>query len=95
MASDNGIATGVDIVTGKELWRKRLGGNYSASPLLAGNKVYFQSETGESSVLELGEKPTELAENTLPGRIFASNSVIENDFVIRTEKGVYRIGSPK
>ena len=95
MASDNGIATGVDIVTGKELWRMRLGGGYSASPLLVGNKVYFQSETGESSVLELGEKPIELAKNTLPGRIFASYSVIENDFVIRTEGGVYRIGSLK
>ncbi len=93
MASDNGIATAVDITNGKELWRKRLGGNYSASPLLSGNKVYFQSETGEALVLELGEKPIELAKNTLPGRIFASYSVIENDLVIRTEKGVYRIGS--
>lgn len=95
MASDNGIATAVDITNGKELWRKRLGGNYSASPLLSGNKVYFQSETGEALVLELGEKPIELAKNTLPGRIFASYSVIENDLVIRTEKGVYRIGSEK
>ena len=94
MASDNGIATGVDIATGKELWRQRLGGNYSASPLLAGNKVYFQSETGEALVFQLGEKPTELAKNKLPGRIFASYSVIENDFVIRTENGVYRIGPP-
>ena len=94
MASDSGIATGVDIATGKELWRQRLGGNYSASPLLAGNKVYFQSETGEALVFELGEKPTELAKNKLPGRIFASYSVIENDFVIRTENGVYRIGPP-
>ena len=92
MTSDNGIATGVDFETGKELWRKRLGGNYSASPLLAGNKVYFQSETGESSILQLGDKPTEVAKNSLPGRIFASYSVTGNDFVIRTEKGVYRIG---
>ena len=94
MASDNGIATGVDLATGKELWRQRLGGNYSASPLLAGNKVYFQSETGEALVFELSEKPTQIAKNKLPGRIFASYSVIENDFVIRTENGVYRIGPP-
>jgi len=92
MASDNGIATGVDINTGKEVWRMRLGGNYSASPLLAGNKVYFQSETGEASILELGNQPTELAKNTLPGRVFASYSLIGDDLIIRTENGVYRIG---
>ena len=92
MASDNGIATGVDISTGKEVWRKRLGGNYSASPLLAGNKVYFQSEAGEASILELGKEPKELAKNTLPGRVFASYSLIGDDLIIRTEKGVYRIG---
>jgi len=92
MASDNGIATGVDINTGKEVWRMRLGGNYSASPLLAGNKVYFQSETGQASILELGDKPTELAKNSLPGRVFASYSLIGDDLIIRTEMGVYRIG---
>lgn len=94
MASDNGIATGVDIETGKEIWRKRLGGNYSASPLLAGNRVYFQSESGESTILEIGDKPTEIAKNTLPGRIFASYSVVGNDLLIRSEQGVYRIGKP-
>lgn len=92
MASDNGIATGVDINTGKEVWRKRLGGNYSASPLLAGNRVYFQSETGEALILELGDKPTEVAKNTLPGRVFASYALLGNDLIVRTEKGVYRIG---
>jgi len=93
MASDNGIATAVDISSGKEVWRKRLGGNYSASPLLAGNIVYFQGESGEASVYELGETPKEISKNTLPGRIFASYAVIENDFVIRSENGIYRIGS--
>jgi outer membrane protein assembly factor BamB len=92
MASDNGIATGVDIATGKELWRERLGGNYSASPLLVGNRVYFQSESGEALVMEIGDKLKEIAKNTLPGRIFASYSVIDNDLIIRTEQGVYRIG---
>ena len=94
MTSDDGIASGIDVRTGKEVWRKRLGGNYSASPLLFGNRVYFQSESGEAVVLELGPKPVEIAKNSLPGRIFASYAVIENDLIIRTEQGVYRIGKP-
>lgn len=94
MVSDNGIATSVSTETGKELWRKRLGGNYSASPLLAGNRIYFQSELGESTIFELGDKPTELAKNKLPGRIFSSYAVVGSDLIIRSEQGVYRIGRP-
>lgn len=93
MVSDGGIATSVDTSSGKELWRKRLGGNYSASPLVSGNKIYFQSELGEATVFEVGDKPTEIARNKLPGRIFASYAVAGNDLIIRSEQGVYRIGN--
>lgn len=94
MASDKGIASGVDMQTGKEVWRKRLGGDYSASPTAAGDKVYFQSEAGESVVLKIGETPEELSRNKLPGRIFASYSVIDQDLLVRSEQGIYRIGKP-
>lgn len=94
MASDGGIATSVDIETGMEIWRKRLGGNFSASPLLTGDTVYFQSESGEALVMKLGKELEEIARNSLPGRIFASYAVIDNDLIIRAEQGVYRIGQP-
>ena len=94
MTSDDGIASGVDIQTGKENWRKRLGGTYSASPLVAGNIVYFQSESGEALVMKMEESLEEISRNQLPGRIFASYSVIEHDLLIRSEGGIYRIGKP-
>ena len=94
MASDDGIASGIDMHTGKEIWRKRLGGNYSASPIASGDTVYFQSESGEALVLRIKETPEELSRNRLPGRIFASYSVIDQDLLIRSEEGIYRIGKP-
>ena len=94
MASDKGIASGVDMQTGKEIWRKRLGGDYSASPTASGDRVYFQSEAGESVVLRIGETAAELSRNKLPGRIFASYSVIDQDLLVRSEQGIYRIGKP-
>jgi len=94
MASDEGIASGVDIQTGKETFRKRLGGNYSASPLVSGDIVYFQSESGEALVMKMTESLEEVSRNKLPGRIFASYSVIDNDLLIRSEGGIYRIGKP-
>ena len=94
MASDNGIASGIDMHTGKEIWRKRLGGNYSSSPMASGDTVYFQSESGEALVLRIKESPEELSRNKLPGRIFASYSVIDQDLLVRSEEGIYRIGKP-
>ncbi len=94
MVGDNGVAIGLSADKGKELWKKRLGGNFSASPLLAGNRIYFQSEEGESTVLELStssDTPKEIAKNELPGRVFASYAVVDDQFLIRTEESLYRI----
>ena len=92
MSSDQGIGSAVDCTSGQELWKKRLGGNYSASPLLNGDFIYFQSEQGETTVMKLGREPQEISKSALPGRIFASFAVIDNDFLIRAEDGLYRIG---
>src|SRR4029077_199591 len=41
LVSDRGVATCVDAKTGTEHWQERVGGNYSASPLLADGRIYF------------------------------------------------------
>ena len=46
IVSDTGIATCVDAATGQMRWRERLRGNFSASPVFADGRVYFQSEEG-------------------------------------------------
>ena len=46
MVSDKGIASGVESATGKEVWKERIGGNFSASPLLVGDRMYMLSEEG-------------------------------------------------
>jgi len=93
MVSDGGVATGLLASDGTKLWQKRLGGNYSASPLASGNRVYFQSESGESIVMQIDDEPTELSRNSLPGRVFASYAIEQNDLIIRTEEALYRISN--
>lgn len=90
--SDGGVAAAVEASTGKEIWRQRVGGNYSASLTLAGDKLFVQSESGECVVYRVGDQLEEIARNNLPGRIFASYAVHEDDWIIRSETGVYRIG---
>lgn len=58
-----GIATGYDSKTGKELWKERLGGNYSGSPIAIGRLVYALAEDGEVVVIEVGDQSKIVARN--------------------------------
>lgn len=50
--NDKGIATCRDAATGRLYWKGRLGGNYSASPVLIGSHIYAASEQGTVVVFE-------------------------------------------
>jgi outer membrane protein assembly factor BamB len=93
MVSDNGIATCVDAKTGQELWRARLGGNYSASPIYADGKIYFLSEDGESIVIAPGRELKHLATNQLDGPTLASMAVSSGSLFIRSATHLYRISN--
>jgi outer membrane protein assembly factor BamB len=91
--SDAGIATCLDARTGRVHWEERLEGNYSASPLAADGKVYFQNEAGTGTVLQAGPTFAKLATNKLGERTFASYAVTGRSLLIRTERHLYRIGA--
>lgn len=91
MVSDKGIASGVDSATGKEIWKERIGGNFSASPLLVGDRMYLLSEEGDATILQIGETPVELAKNKLAERCLASPAIVGNDLLIRSANAIYRI----
>lgn len=92
MVSDIGVVTCLDAATGKVLWQKRLGGNFSASPVFADGRIYFQNEEGVTSVIAPGKEFRLLATNTLDGTTFASIGVSQGALFIRTDSFLYRIG---
>jgi outer membrane protein assembly factor BamB len=94
MVSDSGMASCLDARTGAVHWQERLGGNYSASPLFADGKLYFQSEQGTGVVLQAGKSFKLLSKNALEERSLASPAAIDGALFIRTEKHLYRIGAP-
>ena len=49
--SDSGIVTAVDINTGETVWTKRVGGDYSGSPIILGDKLMNVSHTGTFNVI--------------------------------------------
>jgi outer membrane protein assembly factor BamB len=90
--SDDGIALCVDAATGEILYRKRIGGGFSASPLLAGDHLYFTSEEGETTVVRTGREFQQVAQNDMGERTLASLAVVDGDILLRTADALYRIG---
>jgi outer membrane protein assembly factor BamB len=93
MVADRGIASCLDARTGKVHWSQRLGGNFSASPVLADGRIHFQSEEGVTTVVQPGKLFRSLAVNDLGERTLASMAVAEGAIFIRTEQRLYRIQS--
>jgi len=82
----------IDAKTGVSLYTKRLKDKYNSSPVYAGGRVYFTSVKGETLVLKAGRTLEILAENQLPGEIYATPAIVNNSLIIRNESTLYRIG---
>jgi outer membrane protein assembly factor BamB len=91
MVDDGGIATCLEARTGEMVWRARIGGTHSASPLLAGRRVYFFDEDGKATVIEAGRTFKVLAENQLDDGFMASPAAAGRALVVRTRTHLYAI----
>lgn len=93
VVDDGGLASCLDALTGQEIWRERIGGNYSASPLYAPatGLIYCFSEDGKVTVLKAGRKFEKVAENRLESGFMASPAVVDNALILRTRTHLYRI----
>lgn len=92
MVNESGIAKCFMAATGEVLWRERLGGKFSASPVWAEGKVYFLGENGRTTVVEDGPKFKVVAQNELGETCCASPALSQGNIFIRTEKNLYCIG---
>lgn len=91
LVADNGVASCLDAKTGSIHWQERLGGAYSASPLVADGKIYFISEQGTATLIRAGKRFEQLARNELDEQTLASPAAADGALYIRTEKHLYRI----
>ena len=94
MVDEGGIASCVDAKTGDDVWRKRIGGNYSAAPLLADGRIYFFSEDGKATAIAPGREMKVLGESQLEAGFMASPAVIEKALILRTKTHLYRVEQP-
>ncbi|HWI58603.1 MAG TPA: PQQ-binding-like beta-propeller repeat protein, partial [Bacillota bacterium] len=93
MVSDDGAVTCLETATGQQVWRERIGGNYSGSPIYADGRLYFFSQQGKTTVLKPGRSFEILATNTLASGFMASPAVAGKAFFLRTKTHLNRIQS--
>ncbi len=87
-----GIVSCLEAKTGKLVWKKRIKGKYSASPIYANDRIYFFNENAVSTVIRPARKFEILAVNTLTKeQLMASPAATGQSLFIRTEKHLYRI----
>jgi outer membrane protein assembly factor BamB len=92
MVSDQGgVVTCLDAGSGKSVWIRRLGGNFSASPVYAAGRIYLCDQDGQTTVIAPGRKYQELANNTLDQGCMASPAVAGDSIYLRTKACLYRI----
>ena len=95
MATETGVASCLDAETGATLWKERLGGYFSASPVAAAGKVYFANEEGETFVVKAGRTFKLLQKNELDERTMASPAFARGRIFIRTDDHLVCIGRPQ
>jgi outer membrane protein assembly factor BamB len=92
LVTETGVAKCLRAATGEEIWRNRLGGKHSASPIWADGRIYFLSEKGKTTVIKDGGEFKILAENELNEKCVASPAISQKQIFIRSEKNIFCIG---
>lgn len=93
--NDEGVATCREAKNGKLLWSQRLGRHHSASPIGAGDYLYFPDDDGKTFVLKAGPKCDVIARNALEEECYASPAVARGQIFLRTLNHLYCLGKPR
>ena len=84
--SDEGIVSCVSLKDGSDVWSKRIGGNYSGSPLCIDGKIYGVSEKGDVVVIKAAPEYELLGTTPLGEGSHSTPSVANGRAYFRTFK---------
>ncbi len=89
--SDGGVATCLEADTGKQVWKKRLGGRHLASLVAGDDKVYFFAVSGQTRIIRAGRNYEELASCTIGEELLASPAISRGEIFLRGSTYLYCI----
>lgn len=81
----------LELTTGKTVWIKDMGAQYS-SPVLAGGLVYMPNDEGVITVIKPGPEFSPVAKNIMGEKMFASPAISNGKIYIRGFRNLWCIG---
>jgi hypothetical protein len=95
LVNDDGVVYAIDAQSGVEVWKSRIDGNYSASPIYADGRIYFCNRDSVTTVIEPGRQCKVLAVNRLNSeQMMASPAVAGRSLFLRTRTHLYCVEAP-
>jgi outer membrane protein assembly factor BamB len=89
---DRGTVSCLELATGNQIWRQRVGGNFNCSPIRIGNRIYCVSMDGEMVVIAADRTFKVLARNDLGEPTTATPAVAGGKMYLRTESSLICVG---
>jgi outer membrane protein assembly factor BamB len=89
LVTSTGVAACIDADTGNEIWKDRVAGTHTASPLVADGHVYFFSEEGDTTIVRASDQFEIVARNHVNGLIRASPAAGHERLYLRTIDHLY------
>ncbi|VTS01921.1 PQQ-like beta-propeller repeat protein [Tuwongella immobilis] len=93
VVADGGVASCLDVKTGKRHWMERLGRHHSASPVAANGLLYFLDDDGAMHIVKAGTEFDVIGKNKLGEACYASPALSNGQIFIRGEKHLFCIGA--
>ena len=88
---DAGVAMCWKCDTGKEVWKGRLGGTFSASPVLVGEHLFATNESGKTYIFKATPEAFDLVgENQLAESVFSTPTFCGNRIYLRAASQIER-----
>ena len=81
--TDDGIAYGWSVKDGSQIFKKRLGGKFSASPLLCNGQIYVPNLAGTTFVFKIDEGFEMISKNRLGDDSYASPAAVDGQLFLR------------
>lgn len=92
--NDVGVAGCQKVETGESLWTNRLGGSFTASPVLAGNTIFAVNEDGDVYVFRAATRFDLLGMNSIGEPVRATPAILGNRILIRGAAHLFCYGNP-
>ena len=92
--SDNGIVSCVRVPENQVVWSKRIGGNVSTSPVIAGDRLIGIAEDGTLTAIAASENFQELGSIKLEDTVRATPALSRDYILIRSDSKLLCVGQP-